>query len=106
MMQAINLYGERTYSLPGAREAIAYAQAAANAKRLTGVVRANIQKHWEELDAARQKLKVQGGSFWWCIYKPLHIGSLTAYTPTAAVFQAMAAHLAGAGMCRPGGRDW
>ena len=59
LLQAINLYGERPYLQPGLPEARDFAQAAEHSKQLTAAFRADIQKHWDELEAARKKLQVR-----------------------------------------------
>ena len=59
--QAINLYGERPYLQLGLPEARDFAQAAEHSKQLTAAFRADIQKHWDELEAARRKLQVRAG---------------------------------------------
>jgi hypothetical protein len=66
--QAINLYGERPYLQPGLPEARDFAQAAEHSKQLTAAFRADIQKHWDELEAARKKLQARMLS--WLL--PLH----------------------------------
>ena len=57
--QAINLYGDRPYLQAGLPEARGFAQATEHSKQLTAVFRADIQKFWDQLEAARKKLQVR-----------------------------------------------
>jgi hypothetical protein len=58
MLQAINLYNERPYLQPGMPEARDFTQATEHSKQLTNAFRGDIQKFWDELETARQKLQV------------------------------------------------
>ena len=62
-VQAINLYGERPYLQPGLPEARDFAQATEHSKQLTSAFRSDIQKHWDELEAARRKLQARAPRF-------------------------------------------
>lgn len=57
--QAINLYGDRPYLQAGLPEARDFAQATEHSKQLTNVFRSDIQKYWDQLEAARKKLQVR-----------------------------------------------
>ena len=58
-VQAINLYGDRPYLQAGLPEARDFAQATEHSKQLTNVFRSDIQKYWDQLEAARKKLQVR-----------------------------------------------